>query len=739
MRPGIQKNESDSSSSGPSFDGSFRMPASSIQTTSSPSSKFIPTSKRVYKVLKEYTTKLVNLNIFTKYLEDWVTDNLHGKTNPSKKRFSTLFPLDEIRTLDFALEGVLFQQLMRMPCPPYSSNNLKEDEYSALEDFLLTAAKGLWHAFWHKNKPFPYFVSCPYDHGSKFYTIEKAISRGRLNRVCGAALMINNKGSLSAHWDNVVKFVLFRQDITNGKEFGFSYSAFCEALFYAVHILLSRSLSKSNTVKSNHVFVSVLDSKYGGIVKLGGDLRKLEIDLNSPYQSIADWIVYHAEVSVSPVDRIWNKLGNVKWADLGTMQLLLAIFNSIIQWNGPPRKSMVSLAGKHSLRLEKRRMEDCTNKNENPPAPCHIYHNHHREIIELEHESNQNFASRGSRLRLSRSEIVLLEDHNQGLQSFQVQEIIEDGNVLFYIVVSDDCPSQLLNLFIGVHSSRLEPSWEDMKLWYQVQRQTKVLNIFKEQGISSKHLPEIIATGRIVHSGPCEKQSPKGRCDNTWCGTPMLVMCPVGEPVSSIIAHNGPISAEETVRCCRDCLAALRSARTANIMHGDICPENILCILDYQDSRKQSLFVTVSWGHAVLEDKDSPSLNLQFSSSHALQHGKLCPSSDLESLVYLIYFVSGGAMPQQDSIESALKWRQKCWSKRIFQQKLGEVSPLLKAFTDYVDNLCGTPYKIDYDVWLKKLNRVVDSSVEKGKMVEKVLRLKDVAESSGTSGGGNSL
>ncbi|XP_073041246.1 uncharacterized protein [Primulina eburnea] len=231
MRPGLQKNESDSSSSGPSFDGSFRMPASSIQTTSSPSSKFIPTSKRVYKVLKEYTTKLVDLNIFTKYLEDWVTDNLHGKTNPSKKRFSTLFPLDEIRTLDFALEGVLFQQLMRMPCPPYSSNNLKEDEYSALEDFLLTAAKGLWHAFWHKTKPFPYFVSCPYDHGSKFYTVEKAISRERLNRVCGAALMINNKGSFSAHWDNVVKFVLFRQDITNGKEFGFFLFCFLRGSF----------------------------------------------------------------------------------------------------------------------------------------------------------------------------------------------------------------------------------------------------------------------------------------------------------------------------------------------------------------------------------------------------------------------------------------------------------------------------------------------------------------------------
>ncbi|KZV19033.1 hypothetical protein F511_08461 [Dorcoceras hygrometricum] len=647
--------------------------------------------------------------------------------------------MDEISTLDFALEGVLFQQLSRMPCAHYSSNNLKEDEYLALEDFLLTAANGLWHAFWHKGKPLPYFVSCPYGRGSKFYTVEKAISRGRLNRLCGAALMINNNGNLYAHWDNVVNLVLFKQDITNGKDFGFSHSVICEALFYAVRILLSRSLSKSNTVKSNNVFVSVLDSKYGGIVKLSGDLGKLEIDLNSSYQSIADWIMCHAEVSISPVDRIWNKLGNVNWVDLGTMQLLLAIFNSIIQWNGPPRKSMASISGNHSLRLEKRRVESRIVESENPPVPCHNYNNHDVEMTEVEHENNQNLASRGSRLKLSQSDIVLLEDYDQGLQSFQIQEVREDGNGLFYIVVSDDYPSHLLNLYTGVHTFRLEPSWQDMKLWYQVQRQTKVLKIFKEQGISSKHLPEIIATGRIVHSGLCEKQYSKGRCHNTWCGTPMLVMCPAGEPVSSIVAHNGPFSAEETVRCCRDCLAALRSARIANIMHGDICPENILCVHDYQDSRKQSLFVTVSWGRAVLEDKDSPSLNLHFSSSHALQHGKLCPSSDVESLVYLIYFISGGAMPHQYSIESALKWRQKCWSKRIFQQILGEVSPLLKAFTDYVDNLCGTPYKVDYDVWLKKLNRVVDSSVEKGKRVEKVLRLKDVAESSGTSGGGNSL
>ena len=95
-------------------------------------------------------------------------------------------------------------------------------------------------------------------------------------------------------------------------------------------------------------------------------------------------------------------------------------------------------------------------------------------------------------------------------------------------------------------------------------------------------------------------------------------------------------------------------------------------------------------------------------------------------------------MQQQDSIESALQWRQRCWAKRLIQQRLGEVSALLKAFADYVDSLCGTPYPVDYDTWLKRLSRAVDNSVDRGKTIDEVLRIKDTGETSGTSGGGNS-
>ncbi|KAG6412393.1 hypothetical protein SASPL_125071 [Salvia splendens] len=700
----------------------------SVRTTSSNSSKFLPTSRRVYKVLKEYSLKLVDFNLFAQHLEEWVGKNLFSNTTAEEHHFSSPFSIDDLRTFDFALEGVLFQQLLRMPYPPYASDNLKEDEFLALEDFLHTAAEGLWHAFWHRNKPLPYFVSFPRYPGSKFYTVDKAISRGRLGGLCGAALMSKNKGSPHARWDDVVKFVLFKQNLVKGDECGLPPEVICEALFYAIHILLSRSLSKYNKITTDHVYVSVLDSNLGGVLKLGGDLGKLEVDLDNPYQSMVDWITCHAEVSISRVDRIWNKLGNVNWGDLGTLQILMAMFYSIVQWNGPPRKSMASLAAKHSLRLQKRRMESQVVENDNILVPYQHESSYNGEIVEVDNESNHDSKRKGRGLDLSPGQILMLEDQNHGIKSFQIQDFLNDGNGCSYIAVAADCHAQLLTLYVGAHPSRLEPSWEDMNLWYQVQRQTKVVNIFKEQGVSCKHLPEIIASGRIVHPGPCEKQSPKGRCDHPWCGTPMLVTCPVGETVSSIIAHDGPLSAEEAIRCCRDCLSALRSAKRANILHGDIRPENIIRIVEERGGRAWSVFVLISWGRAALEDRDSPALNLQFSSAHALQHGKLCPSSDLESLVYLLYYVCGGAMPQQDSMESALKWRQRSWAKRVIPQQVGEVSPILKAFADYVDGICGTPYAVDYDAWLKRLDRAVDGSAERGKM-----RLKDVADSASSS------
>ncbi|KAA8522629.1 hypothetical protein F0562_013010 [Nyssa sinensis] len=740
-RSGFLQNGLDSSP-GHSLSGSFqnsKSGASSHRASSlSTSSTFIHTSKRVFKAIKDYARKLVDVNLFTRSLEGWILDNLHVDTANGEQSFRSPFMIDELRALDFALEGVLFQQLFRMPCSPYASDDLKEDKYLALEDFLYAIADGLWHTFWHKNKPLPYFVSCPRFPGSKFYTVEKAISRGRLGGLCGAALISKTSGNLQVNWDEVVEFALFRPDIMIGNELTFSSTTICEALFYGIHILLSRSLSKYGAVTSDSVFLLVLDSKFGGVVKLMGDLAKLELNLRNPYEAVVEWIKCHAEVSVSPLDRIWNKLGNANWGDLGTLQLLLATYQSLVQWNGPPRKSIASLASDHSLHLQKRRMEYRLIENEDALVPFQQANHQYREIIELDENDNPFSEKQSSRLKLKQGDILILEDQQQGQKSFQIQESLAIGNCCSYSAVALEYPAGLLTLYVGAHPSRLEPSWEDMSLWYQVQRQTKVLNILKQRGISCKYLPEIIASGRILHSGPCKKQSPIGCCDHPCCGTPILVTFPIGEPLSSIVTQDGPFSSEEAIRCCRDCLAALRSAKMASIQHGDICPENIIHVVNAKGA-SNTLYIPVSWGRAVLEDRDSPAINLQFSSAHALQHGKLCPSSDAESLAYLLYVVCGGTMEQQDSIESALQWRQRCWAKRLIQQQLGEVSALLKAFADYVDSLCGTPYPVDYDIWLKRLNRAVDGSADRGKLIEEPLRIKDVAESSGTSGGGNSF
>ncbi|PSR88084.1 Serine/threonine-protein kinase [Actinidia chinensis var. chinensis] len=745
FRKCFQQNSVDSSP-GHSLNGSFRHSQSGISThrpsSISASTKSHSNSKRVFKVLKEYTRKLVDLDLFTGSLEDWFVENLKDTTNGAQP-FRSPFTIDELRTFDFALEGVLFQQLFRMPFSPYASDDVKENEYLALEDFLHTMADGLWRTFWHRKVPLPYFVSCPRYPGSKFYTVEKAISRGKLGGLCGAALISKARGNRQIHWNEVVELALFRPDITMGNEFGFSSATICEALFYGVHLLLSRTLSKSHAVTSDSVFLLVLDSKFGGVIKLSGDLGKLEPNLSNPYESMVVWLKCHAEVSVSQVDCIWNKLGNANWGDLGTLQLLLATYYSFVQRNGPPRKSIVSLASNHSLRLQKRMMEcrffENENESENALVPFQQAGHRHGEISELDHNINSSPRKQATHLQLKQADILLLEDQQQGQKSFQIQESLGGGIPCSYTAVDLEYPNELLSLYVGAHPSRLEPSWEDMSLWHSVQRQTKILNIFKHQDISIKHLPEMVASGRILHPGPCKKQTPGGRCDHPWCGTPILVTYPVGDPLSSIVTRDGSFSSEEALRCFRDVLAALNNAKMAGVQHGDICPENVIRVVNKSRIAGSFLYILISWGRAVLEDKDSPALNLQFSSAHALQHGKLCPSSDAESLIYLLHFVCGGTTKELDSIESALQWRQRCWTKRVVQQQLGDVSPLLKAFTDYVDGLCGTPYPVDYDIWLKRLDRAVDGSADKGKQLNQVLSLKeDVAECSGTSMDGNS-
>ncbi|KAL0316695.1 UNVERIFIED_CONTAM: hypothetical protein Sradi_5547700 [Sesamum radiatum] len=477
-----------------------------------------------------------------------------------------------------------------------TSSTVEATAYLALEDFLHASTNGLWEAFWGpENDRMPFYVSSLYDGNLRFYQAEQAISKGKLEGLCASAIMLKNPRHPQGKWDDIIELVLLRPDIgslTSAEEDSKPpVSIMGEALFFALRVLIARSISRSNIPLSlNCVFVLLVDYQYGGVVKVEGDLNNLEFDLNNVYESAASWIKNHSRIAISPVCRIWNKLGNANWGDIG-------LYNSRLQ----------------ARRIE-RQLED-TRVNGNGLFRFQ-HHTATPEIVEVQEES----------IKLDSERSLKLE---------------------------------------------LEPAWEDMKLWYQVQRQTKVLSVMKQKGLSSKYLPELIASGRVVHP-------------------------------------------DEAIRCCHDCLSALSATASAGIRHGDIRPENVICV---KCGMGRPYYVLIGWGHAILEERDRPALNLHFSSTSALQEGKLCSASDAESLVYMLYFCSGGDLPVLDSVEGALQWRETSWSRRLIQQKLGDISAVLKAFADYVDSLCGTPYPVDYKIWLRRLKRQI-SEEDCGKEVD---------------------
>ncbi|KAK1372493.1 hypothetical protein POM88_028686 [Heracleum sosnowskyi] len=108
-------------------------------------------------------------------------------------------------------------------------------------------------------------------------------------------------------------------------------------------------------------------------------------------------------------------------------------------------------------------------------------------------------------------------------------------------------------------SSQMESTLEDMKLWYQVQRQTKTLIIMKQKGLSSKYLPHFSASDRMIHPGQCQRPTSSGNCSHPWCGTPILMTSPVGRTVADLIV-DGQFGPDEMIRCCHDCLSALSIA-----------------------------------------------------------------------------------------------------------------------------------------------------------------------------------
>ncbi|KAK3032312.1 hypothetical protein RJ639_035917 [Escallonia herrerae] len=666
---------------------------------------------------KEFLRRFVDNGILARNLEDWFEELTENSASKAPK-FDVPFELIDLQKFDYALEGVSFQQLIRMPTAVSASTSGAVDAtaYLAIEDFLHASAKGLWEAFWVQDEAMPFYVACLNNTNLKFYQAEKAIADGKLGGLCAAALMLKNPRHPHARWDDILELVLLRPDIrsfTDGNDCKPSLAIISEALFFALRILLSRSLSKSNIPLSlNSVFVLLVDSEYGGVMKVEGDLSKLEFGSSNVYECAAEWIKKYARVAVSPIDRIWNKLGNANWGDVGSLQVLFATFHSIAQYVGIPKNSIEDLAADHSSRLQKRRNErqlGDTRMNGNG-----LFRFQQRglspEIVEVQEESNNVECE--TLMTLEVGSVLWLEDSNWK-NGYQIHEVLSDGEIPFYIASSVEDGGKRLFLYVGSHHSQLEPAWEHMKLWYQVQRQTKILTVMKQKGLSSKFLLQLSASGRIIHPGQCRRPSSGGNCDHPWCGTPILVTSPVGETVANMV-RLGQFGLDEAIRCCHDCLSALSAAAAAGIRHGDIRPENVIYV---KSGVRQPYFVLIGWGHAILEERDRPAMNLHFSSTYALQEGKLCAASDAESLVYLLYFCSGGVTPDLDSVEGALQWREMSWSKRLIQQKLGDISAVLKAFADYVDTLCATPYPIDYDIWLRRLKRNVHED-DRGKEID---------------------
>ncbi|KAI3847652.1 hypothetical protein MKW92_042369 [Papaver armeniacum] len=613
---------------------------------------------------KEFLRKLVDSGILTASLEDWYSEI--SQTSSSKKPvFDVLFELKDLQKFDYALEGVQFQQLIRMPNTEYASTSdaMAATTYLAIEDFLHAGVKGLWETFWNQDGSLPFSVACLHRESFKFYHAEKAIASGKLGGICATTIILKDTWHPHGKRDQILELALVRPDIRSPaiqNDQQPSLSVLGDALFFALRILLTRTLSRSNAHHgSKSVFVLFVDSQYGGVVKVEGDVNKLDLDVNNVYECASEWVREHSHISVSSIDRIWNKLGNANWGDIGARQALLATFHCIVQFAGLPKQSIDDLAAARSSHLHKWKW--CIRFQQSSVCP---------EIVELHDESKQV-------INLEAGSILWLEDLNWQ-KGFQINEVFSDGELPFYSATPVQEPGKALFLYVGSHPSQLEPALEDMTLWYQVQRQTKIITLMKQNGLASKYLPQLVASGVIIHPGQCRRPSS------------VLVTNPVGELVSELVSDQrfGP---DEALRCCHDCLSALSTASSAGIRHGDIRPENVIRV---SSGVRHPYYVLIGWGHAIIEDRDRPTMNLHFSSTYALQEGKLCSASDAESLIYLLYFSSSGGCTAM---------REKAWSRRLIQQKLGEISAILKAFADYVDSLCGTPYTMDYEIWLRRM------------------------------------
>ncbi|KAI5382835.1 hypothetical protein KIW84_070299 [Lathyrus oleraceus] len=172
--------------------------------------------------------------------------------------FDVPFELIELQNFDYALEGIPFQQLTRMPNAVHASTSEAVEATSclAIEDSSMLA--------------------------------ENAIANGRLGGLRGTGILLNNPRHPYGKWDPLLELTLLRTDIRGlavGCDRQPSLPVLRETLFYAIRMLLARSLSRLSFFPDpSTTFVLLIDSQYVGVVKVEGDVSKLNLDVNNVYE-----------------------------------------------------------------------------------------------------------------------------------------------------------------------------------------------------------------------------------------------------------------------------------------------------------------------------------------------------------------------------------------------------------------------------------------------------------------------
>lgn len=98
----------------------------------------------VYSSCKNFLLVLVDSEILTADLENWIS-GISDDSEFRKPNLDVSFELTELQNIDYAMEGVPFQQLIWMPNALYASTpvSFEATAHLAIEDFLHTSVKGL--------------------------------------------------------------------------------------------------------------------------------------------------------------------------------------------------------------------------------------------------------------------------------------------------------------------------------------------------------------------------------------------------------------------------------------------------------------------------------------------------------------------------------------------------------------------------------------------------------------------